>query len=141
MERKQSRIEKRARKHFNNGLQIYTVEDGLIFEHRNASHFVAEIDLRGSKISVPLTAEFRDHPDYTEDELVEHAMEQLRPLLKRYRQRGYQLRETDFQPAQPGMSYRESNIPIFVAFVERHLQGEEELFEELNWLLEQLPAK
>lgn len=141
MKRTRSRVERRARQKFNSGLQIISVEDGLIFEHRNASHFVAEINLRAEKISVPVTATFSDHPDYDEDEIVEHAMEELRPRLRRYRERGYRIRETEFQPAQVDNQYREGSVPIFIAFVQRDLEGEEDLYNELDWLLEQLPAK
>lgn len=141
MKEKQTRIEEHARQRFGRGLEIYRVGNGLIFEHRNASHFVAEIDLAASKISVPVTIEFPDHPDYSEDEIVDHAMEQLRPRLRDYRERGYRVRESEFQPADPGEPQREASTPIFVAYVERKLDGEDDLFDELACLIERLPEK
>ncbi len=131
----------RLRKRLNHGMRIIRVEDGLIFEHRNATHFLAEIDLQGGKITVPVTADFRDHPDYTEDEIVEHAMEVLRPRLRLYRDRGYRIRETDWQPGYRSATYDGTKIPVFIAFVEKDLDGREQLYAELAWLLEQLPDR
>ena len=141
MERMQSELSKLARQRIGNGLQIIRVEDGLIFEHRNASHFLAEIDLRATKITVPVTAEFRDHPEYDGDELVERGLEAIAPSLEKYRQRGYEVRETEFQPAYNAPVHGEADVPIFIAYVERHLEGKGELLDELPWLLEQLPTK
>ena len=134
-------IVQRVRERLNHGMRILRVEDGLIFEHRNASYFLAEVDLRAAKITVPVTAEFRDHPDYTEDELVEHAMDVLRPRLRCYRDRGYRIREMEWQPGYRSASYDQTKVPVFVAFVERELDDWEELYEELPWLLERLPVR
>ena len=129
------------RRRIDHGLRIVRVEDGLIFEHRNATHFLAEVNLCHARLTVPVTAEFIDHPDYTEDELVEHAMELLGPRLERYRQRGYHLRETDWQPGYRSATYDETKVPVFIAFVDRQLEDWEELYQELAWLLEQLPQR
>lgn len=136
----QSRVEEYARERFRRGLRVIRVEDGLIFEHRNATHFLAEVDLRKPEITVPVPAEFRDHPEYSEDEIVDHAMNILRPRLRKYRNRGYEIREIEFQPAASS-PYEETNVPIFVAFLERSLGDEDELLAELDWLLAQLPDK
>ena len=141
MERMQSELSKLATQRIGNGLRIIRVEDGLIFEHRNASHFLAEIDLRATKITVPVTAEFRDHPEFDEEQLVERGLEAIAPSLEKYHQRGYEVRETEFQPAYDAPVHGEADVPIFIAYVERRLDGEQELLDELPWLLEQLPTK
>lgn len=137
----QEEIVNLARQSLNHGLSIKRVEDGLIFKHRNAAHFVAEVNLRTARLTVPLTAEFLDHPGYSEDELVEHALQELGPSLTDYKARGYQLREMEWRPAHQSEAYDESQIPIFVAFMERQLEDWDELFEELPWLIDRLPQR
>ena len=141
MQKLREEVARRAREKIGNGLRIIQVENGLIFEHRNASHFVAEINLENPCITVPVTAEFRDHPDYDEEQLVDRAMELLRPRLREYHRRGYDIRETDFQPGYDAAGYGDHSVPVFIAFVQRWLDDDEELFDELSWLLERLPAK
>ena len=130
-----------VRERLGRGMKIVRVGDGLIFEHRNAAYFLAEVDLKAAKISVPVTAEFRDHLEYDGDELISHAMDELKPRLDIYAERGYRIREVEWQPAQRVSSYDDRNIPVFVAFVERELEDWDELFEELIWLLDRLPQR
>lgn len=134
-------VMEKVRKRLGPKLKLIRVGDGLIFEHRNAGYFLAEVDLKGAKITVPVTAEFRDHPEYEGEELVEHAMEVLRPRLKMYARRGYRVREVEWQPGYSSSSYDERRVPAFVAYIERDLEDWEELYEELPWLLERLPEK
>lgn len=137
----QQDVVSRVRDRIDGGLTIRRVGDGLIFEHRNATHFVAEVDLHGAKITVPVIAEFSDHPDWSDDELVDHAMDVLRPRLKMYRQQGYRIREMEWQPGYQSPTYNEHQIPIFVAYLERELTDWEELYEELPWLLGKLATR
>lgn len=131
-------IAKQAQQRLGRPLKVLRVEEGLIFEHRKASHFLAEIDLRSGRFTVPVTAEFLDHPEYDGEELVEHAMELLRPRLEMYRQRGYRLRESEWQPGRDNSTYGEEKVPVFVAYVERRIEDPEEVIDELAWLLERL---
>lgn len=128
------------REHIDN-LEIHRVEDGLIIEHRNASHFVAEIDLRSARLTIPVTAEFHNHLEYDGDELVDRALDQLEPRLRRYVGRGYRIRETEFQPGSGSRQYEKVQIPVFVAYLDRQIEDRDELFDELDWLLERLPDK
>ena len=139
MRQTREQVETQVRERLNHGMKIIRVEDGLIFEHRNARHFLAEVDLKGSKITVPISADFVDHPDFTDEELVDQAMKVLRPRLERYYGRGYRIREMEWQPGYQSHTYNEHQRPIFMAFVERELADWDELFDELPWLLEQLP--
>ena len=141
MQKLRERVARRIRGRLNGGLEIVRIEDGLIFDHRNASHFVAEVNLRHNRITVPVVAEFRDHPDYGEDELVEKAMDVLEPRLRMYHRRGYRLRETDFQPGYKANGYADHPVPIFIALIDQTVDNDEELDAEIAWLLEQLPAK
>lgn len=136
-----NQVETRVRNRLNHGMKIVRVEDGLIFEHRNARHFLAEVDLRASKISVPISADFPDHPDWKDDELIDAAMEVLRPRLESYHRRGYRIREMEWQPGYQSPTYDEHQRPIFVAYLERKLEDWDELFDELPWLLRQLPQR
>ena len=141
MQETRKQVETRVRERLNGKMKILRVEDGLIFEHRNARHFLAEIDLRGRRLTVPLSADFLDHPDWEDEELVEQAMKVLRPRLQRYHRRGYRIREMEWQPGYQSPTYDEHQRPIFLAYLERELDDWDELFEELPWLLEQLPER
>ena len=130
-----------AQKRVGRPLKIVRVEDGLIFEHRNALYFVAEIDLSASHIAVPLAVDFPEHPDYEGEELVDHAMAQLKPRLRSYYERGYRLRETESRPSHNGGSYDEDNTATFIAFVERPIDDWKQIADELVWLIDRLPDR
>lgn len=124
------------------GLEIIRVDDALILEHRNASHFLAELDTSTARLTVPVTAEFRDHPEYDGHQLVDRAMEVLKPRIRHYVRRGYHVRETEFLPgATEPSAYDKPPIPTFIAYLDRRLDDADELPDELEWLLDQLPAK
>lgn len=124
------------------GLEIIRIDNALILEHRNASHFLAELDMSTARLTVPVTAEFRDHPEYDGHRLVDRAMEVLEPRIRHYVRRGYHVRETEFLPgaAQPS-NYEKPPVPTFVAYLDRRIDDVDELPDELEWLLGQLPAK
>lgn len=141
MKDRSDQLASQTKKRLGPSVQVRRVKQGLIFKHRNAQYFLAEVDLEDERLTVPVATEFSDHPDCEGDELVALAMKELKPRLQMYRDRGYRLRETEWRPAQPGGSYDENKVPVFVAFMDRPIGDWSQLDEELTWLLDQLTVR
>ena len=124
-------------------LQLWRVGEGVIIDHRDARHFLAVISLRQPKISVPVSAEFCHHPEYGGEELVDKAMETLRPRLQTYRNRGYALREVEWSPAASPVTSTYSNwqVPMVVAYMEQGFENWDQVVDELPWLVERLARR
>lgn len=128
-----------ARRRLGRHLRITHLEQGLIFNHRNALYFLAQLDRWASHLAVPLAVEFPDHPDDTGDALLDRAMDNLSPRLRDYYRRGYRLRETEWRPRGPHGAYREDRAPTVIVFVDRPMTADDDIIAELIWLIARLP--
>lgn len=127
------------RQRLGNEFKVFRNGRAVTIEHNRARHYLLRVDEEDLQITVPLTAEFPDKMELRGDALHEAAMSALKEQLLAYKGRGYRVVEVDQLRFYESGLYDEDRMPVVVAYLCRNLGAPLELYEEVSWLVDQLP--
>lgn len=132
---------KELEKSLGNAFEISEIEGAVRISHNKSRSFLVEYDPPANEVRVVLMSSFEDQPDLEGEELLEAGREALRPEVKRYKARGYREEDAQGRPAMQSKDYDGKEIPVTVIHLVRELGKEEEIVDEVGWLVEQIPSR